>query len=139
MRPPPSYVTSLSKSQFQDLPSHRPRPHPPTGAPGQPGIENPERKQRRPPAADAAARVLLSAPPRHPEPTQLAKDSQAPRSPRAEVAAIHATSPSPAGPAPVPTAVTAPGSDSSTCHRCPRRRPRTHLTAGSRSRSGSSL
>lgn len=113
MRPPPSYVTSLSKPQLQDLPSHRPRPHPPTRAPGQPGIENPERKQRRPPAADAAARELLSAPPRRPEPTQPAKDSQAPRSPRAEVAAIHATSPSPAGPAPEPTlsplrAVTAP-------------------------------
>nr|CAI9711027.1 unnamed protein product [Rangifer tarandus platyrhynchus] len=66
VRPPPSYVTSLSKSQLQDLPSHRPRPHPPTRAPRQPGIENPERKQRRPPScrrSGAGAALSITAPP----------------------------------------------------------------------------
>lgn len=74
-----------------------------------------------------------------PERTQSAEDRPALRSPRAEVAAIHATSPSPADPAPATTAVTARGRDSSTCHRCRRRHPRTHLTAGSSASSGSSL
>lgn len=55
--------------------------------------------------------------------TQPAEDSQDPRSLRVEVAAIHATSLSLAGPAPAPTSVTASGSDSSTCHSCPRRAP----------------
>lgn len=74
-----------------------------------------------------------------PERTQPAEDCRALRSPQAEVAATRATSPSPANPAPATTAVTAPGHDSSTCLRCPRRHPRTHLTAGSSANSGSSL
>ena len=136
-RPPPSYVTGMSKSQLQDLLSRRPRPHPhlpTTGAPGQPGIETLETPRVRGTGLCAALRTAAPSSPAEP-----AEPGRSPRSPRGQSAAVRATSPSPAGPAPAPTAVTALGRDSYVCHRCLRCRPRTHLKAGSVASSGSSL
>lgn len=91
----------MSKSQLQDLLSHRPHPHPhlpTTRAAGQPGIETletPTRPTQRRGCYSEHRRAI-------PEPTEPAEHCWSLRSPRVEIAAIRATSLSPAAPLPHP-------------------------------------
>lgn len=136
-------ATSVLRNGVVKAPAPGPPLSPPRPHPHLPTTRAPDRKspgkQWSPPRSRGrgASAPLGTAAPARGEPSR--GGPRAPRSPRAEVAAARATSPSPAGPAPAPSAVTAPGCDSSTCHRRPRRRPRTHLSAGSRASSGVEL
>ena len=110
------YVTSLSKSQLQDLPTVRPRPiTPTTTAPGQHQMASPEGPPRCPALVPTRRRANAIDSISPSSGTARAPPSSCPR-----LAALQVLSPGSASPCQSPPQ----GRDSSLCHRCPRRRPR---------------